>query len=212
MARLMRPALLAALAVALAACGGETDATGPEAGTAEVAAALDPKAAAEAARLKEQMDAIAAQKPEFDQALASGDPAAIDALALLGNPWALHHRAVQRLASQDYLQQQGGFEDMEMAAEKGFAPAQLWVGERMAYGRDGYKLQPNSGLKMMERAAAQGNIEAIMEVASMYVQDAYMHDVRKAREWYAKAAEKGSDEAKEALTQMDAAGIGAPSN
>jgi TPR repeat protein len=214
MARLMRPALLSLLALALTACGGASEMAGTEDAVAIPAAAIDPKvaaaAAAEAAKIKQQLDAINAQKPEFDQALAANDTAAIDVLALAGNPWALHHRAVGRVASDDFMQQQAGFEDMELAAEQNFAPALLWVGERMAFGRDGYKLQPNSGLKMMERAAAQGNVEAIMEVASMYVQDAYMHDLKKAREWYKRGADAGSSEAKDALTQMDAAGIGTP--
>jgi TPR repeat protein len=111
---------------------------------------------------------------------------------------------VRRLASEDYMLQQGGFEDMESASEAGLPEAQLWVGQRMAFGKDGYKLQPSSGLKLMEKAAAAGNLEAILAVAGMYAQDAYMADKAKAREWYRRAADKGSDEAKGWLDTLDA--------
>ena len=74
----------------------------------------------------------------------------------------------------------------------------------------GLSSQPSSGLKLMEKAAAAGIIEAIMEVASMYVADAYMHDNRKAREWYKRGAELGSEDARKAMEQMDAAAGGNP--
>jgi hypothetical protein len=82
-----------------------------------------------------------------------------------------------------------------------------WVGNYFGVdyeSEDGYKLQPSSGLKMMERAAAQGNVEAILAVARMYVQDVYMNDTRKARDWYQRAAELGSADAMKALSEMDA--------
>ena len=100
--------------------------------------------------------------------------------------------------------QQGGFEDMEAASEAGLPEAQLWVGQRMAFGKEGYKLQPSSGLKLMEKAAAAGNLDAILAVAGMYAQDAYMSDKKKAREWYQRGADKGSDEAKDWLDTLDA--------
>lgn len=194
------PAVAAALV--LAACGAATE--GPSADPAvEAAAALDPKAAAEAARDREESEKLAAQKPAFDAALAANDAEALDNLADAGNAWALHHRAVQRIASHDFMLQQGGFEDMEAAADHGLPEALVWVGERKAYGKDGYKLQPNSGLMMMERAARRGNVEAMLAVASMYAQDAYMRDARKARDWYERASDAGSTVAKDALTRLD---------
>lgn len=197
------------LALALAACGGPADVAGTEDATVKPAASLAPSAnldsrtAAEIAKAKDLADKLAAEKPAFDSV--AGDPVQLDALAEAGNGWALYKRAQDRLASQDYMAQQGGFTDMELAAEKGVSGAQLWVGQHMAFGKDGYKLQPSSGLKMMERAAAQGNVEAIMAVASMYVQDVYMHDNRKAREWYERAAKLGSADAKKALEGLDQA-------
>lgn len=205
----MRLLLSAALVLALAACGGPVagteDATvkpAAEAGVAPAAKA-DPRTEAEIAKAKDLAGKLAAEKPAFDAA--TGDPVQLDALAEAGNGWALFKRAQDRLASQDYMAQQGGFTDMELAAEKGVAGAQLWVGQHMAFGKDGYKLQPSSGLKMMERAAAQGNVDAILAVAGMYVQDVYMHDNRKAREWYERAAKLGSADAKRALEGLDAA-------
>lgn len=198
----MRTWPAAAAALVLAACGAATE--GPSADAAvEAAAVLDPKAAAEAKRDKEESEKLAAQKPAFDAALAANDAEALENLADAGNAWALHHRAVQRIASHDFMLQQGGFEDMEAAADHGLPEALVWVGERKAYGKDGYKLQPNSGLMMMERAARRGNVEAMLAVASMYEQDAYMHDARKARDWYQRASEAGSTVAKDALTRLD---------
>jgi TPR repeat protein len=202
MAVLIRTWTFTAAALLLAACGAPVD--GPEAdAAAEAAAALDPKAAAEAAKEKAETDKLAEQKPPFDAALAANDADALDSLADGGNAWALHHRAKQRIESHDYMLQQGGFEDMEAAADLGHAEALVWVGQRKAYGKDGYKLQPNSGLMMMERAARRGNIEAMLAVAVMYGQDAYMHDAKKARDWYKRAAEAGSAEAKSVLSQLD---------
>jgi TPR repeat protein len=192
--------------VALAACGGESAVT--QAGDATVnppgAAAIDPKAAAELEKLKKVQAELAAQKPAFDEAMAAGDAIRLDELADTGNAHAQYERAVRRLASEDYMLQQGGFEDMESASEAGLPEAQLWVGQRMAFGKDGYKLQPSSGLKLMEKAAAAGNLEAILAVAGMYAQDAYMADKTKAREWYQRGADKGSNEAKEWLGALDA--------
>lgn len=207
MARLILPALLV---LALASCGKPSDVAGTEDATVNTAAALDPKAAAEAEKAKKLSDALAAQKTEYDAAKIANDVVKLDDLADAGNGFALFDRANVRLASQDYMMQQGGFQDMELAAEKGVSGAQLWVGQRMAFGKEGYKLQPNSGLKMMEKAAAQGNLDAILAVASMYAQDAYMHDQKQAREWYKRGADLGSDKAKDALKQMDEAAGGSP--
>ncbi|HOZ27085.1 MAG TPA: hypothetical protein PK080_06975 [Hyphomonadaceae bacterium] len=201
----MRAPFLLAVALLLAACGGaKTDETKPEAAVVKV----DPKLAAEEAKAKTLADALAAQKPEFDAALAANDELKIDDLADAGNGWALLHRGQTRLSSQDFSQQQGGFEDMEAAAEKGLAEAQFWLGTKMAYGQDGYPLKPNSGLMMMERAARQGNTQAIMAVGLMYEQDSFMSDKKKAREWYERGAALGSDDAKKALERLD--GGGAP--
>jgi len=201
----MRAPLLLAVALLLSACGGaKTDEAKPEAAVVKV----DPKVAAEEAKAKTLADALAAQKPEFDAALAANDELKIDDLADAGNGWALLHRGQTRLSSQDFSQQQGGFEDMEAAAEKGLAEAQFWLGTKMAYGQDGYPLKPNSGLMMMERAARQGNTQAIMAVGLMYEQDSFMSDKKKAREWYERGAALGSDDAKKALERLD--GGGAP--
>ena len=199
----MRMLVLTASAFALAACGGATD--GPTAGevATEALAALDPKAVAEAAKDKADSDKMAALKPAFDAALATGDPLKIDELADGGNAWALYHRALERVKSHDFMLQQGGFEDMEAAADQGLPEALMWVGRRKAYGVEGYKLQPNSGLMMMERAARRGNVEAMVAVGEMYEQDAYMQDTAKARSWYERAVAVGSTQAKDALARMD---------
>lgn len=206
MAQLIRPLLASALLVALAACGGESETAGRE-DTAVGIASLE-KPDPEAAKAKEVAAVIATEKAPFDTAVASGDETQVDALADAGNAWALHRRALARINSHDYMLQQGGYDDMQAASDKGFPEAQLWVGQRMAFGKDGYKLQPNSGLKLMEQAAHQGNLEAILAVAAMYQVDAYMHDDRKAREWLQRAAALGSELAKEELKRMDQADAG----
>lgn len=204
--RLWPAAFVLAPVLMLAACGDATE--GPEAGALTEAAVaevevIDPKAAAEAAKDKAETDKLAEARPAFDAALATGDPMAISELADAGNAWALLHRGKERRASHDFMLQQGGFEDMEAAAEAGLPEALMWVGRRKAYGVEGYKLQPNSGLKMMESAARRGNLEAMVAVAEMYEQDAYMRDAKKARDWYARAAGAGSTPAKEALTRLN---------
>lgn len=196
----MRPALLIAVALGLAACGGKTDA--PAADAAAEAVKVDPKEAKEEADAKELKTKLDAQKPEFDAALAASDLEKLDDLADAGNGWALLHRAQQRLSSQDFSMQQGGFEDMEAAASNGVAEAQFWVGLKMAYGQDGYQLKPNSGLMMMKRAARQGNEEAILAVGLMYEQDTFMRDLKQAREWYERGVANGSAKAKEALAKL----------
>ncbi len=200
------------MALMLAACGGaQTEATGAgEAASVEAARPVDPREAAETAAAKGLADALALQKPEFDAALAAKDNTKLDDLADAGNGWALHWRAQERLSSQDFSQQQGGFEDMEAAAAKGVADAQMWVGMKMAYGLDGYQLKPSSGLRMMERAARQGDVEAILAVAQMYAEDTFMADKAKAREWFQRAADKGSDKARQALEQMGGKAPSAP--
>lgn len=196
--------LLSIALLGLAGCGGEAVVAGNEDATVktQTAEAIDPKVAAEMEKRKQVLATIAAQKPAFDAAKAAGDTILLDELADTGNVHAQYDRAVQRLASEDYMLQQGGFEDMEAASEAGLPEAQLWVGQRMAFGKDGYKLQPSSGLKLMEQAAAAGNLEAILAVAGMYAQDAYMADKTKAREWYQRGADKGSDEAKSWLETL----------
>jgi len=189
---------------ALLACSEAIEGPAPTA----PAAASDVIASAETALDRQDAERLQLQKPAFDAALAASDTVMLNELADTGNAFALHHRARQRIDSHDFMLQQGGFEDMEEAADLGLPEALVWVGERKAYGKDGYKLQPNSGLMMMERAARRGNLEAMMAVAGMYEADAYMADRKKARAWYERAAEAGSADAREALSRLDAAAAG----
>ena len=189
----MKRLLILSVVLAAAACGpAKPAATDP----AKEAAAADPAAAKKAEIKTEQ----ARQKAEFDAA--GGDATKIDDLADKKNGFALFHRAQERLKSQEYYAQQGGFEDMEAAAKANNAEAQLWVGQRMAYGLEGYPLKPNSGLQMLTRAAEQDNIDAILAVGLMYEQDTFMHDMDKAKAWYEKGVALGSDKAKDALAKL----------
>jgi TPR repeat protein len=165
---------------------------------AKAAAAADP-AAAKKAELKAEQDR---QKAEFDAA--AGDEAKIDDLADKKNGFALLQRGQTRLKSDQGFMQQGGFDDMEAAAAAGNAEAQIWVGQHMAYGLDGYPLKPNSGLQMLIKAAEQDNVEAILAVGKMYEQDTFMQDQAKAKTWYEKGAALGSDQAKAALGNLGA--------
>jgi hypothetical protein len=190
----MRPLpVLIAAAMLAAACGPKPE--NPEAQAATEEAAKPDLAAAEKQKQAEQ-------KAAFDPALAAKDEAKLEELAEAGNGFALFRRAEARLASNEYIQQQGGFMDMEEAAEIGNADAQLWLGTRMAYGLDGYPLKPNSGLMMLEKAAKQDNIEAILAVGLMYEQDTFMHDIDKAKLWYERGVALGSDKAKDALAKL----------
>jgi hypothetical protein len=191
MNRILFPAILV---LAAAACGPAKPA-GETAGT-EAAAPVD-KAASEKAMIAEDQKK---QKAEFDAA--GGDAAKIDDLADAGNGYALHSRGLERLKSPEYAFQQAGFEDMEAAAEKNNADALLWVGHSYAYGEYGYPLKPNTGLMTMQKAARQDHVEAIIAVGLYYEQDTLMHDMDKAREWYQKGVELGSEKAKDALAKL----------
>ena len=181
------------LAVLAAACGPAK--SGPEA--AKAAEAESAAAPDEATAEKQEQ---AEQKTAYDAVKA--DEAKVDDLADTGNGFALFHRAEARLKSPEYTVQQGGFEDMEAAAEAGNADAQLWVGTHMAYGLEGYPLKPNSGLMMIEKAAKQDHVEAILALGLMYEQDTFMRDPEKAKAWYGRGVELGSDKAKEALARL----------
>jgi hypothetical protein len=182
------------IGVLAAACGPAKPAAAPTAEAAkEAPAAADPAAAADKDKQAEQKAAYEAVK---------NDEAKIDDLADTGNGFALFHRGELRFKSPEYTVQQGAFEDMEAAADAGNADAQLWVGNRMAYGLDGYPLKPNSGLMMIEKAARQDHIEAILALGLMYEQDTFMHDTAKAKTWYERGAALGSDKAKDALAKL----------
>jgi hypothetical protein len=187
------PVLVAATILA-AACGPKPE-TPEAAKAAEAEAAKDDPAVAEKQKQAEQ-------KAAFDAALAANDEAKLDELADGGNGFALYRRGEKRLKSDQYIEQQGGFMDMEEAADVGNAAAQLWVGTRMAYGLEGYPLKPNSGLMMLEKAAKQDNIDAILAVGLMYEQDTFMQDAEKAKAWYERGVALGSDKAKEALAKL----------
>lgn len=192
MTRFLPPLVL--MSALLASCGPAGDKPEAPAGTEAAKADLG----AEKAVADKQKQAE--QKAAFEAA--GGDEAKIDDLADAGNGFALYHRGKARIASPEGFVQQGGFEDLEAAAEGGNADAQLWLGEKMAYGLMGYPLKPNSGLMMMERAAKQDNIDAILAVGLMYEQDTFMRDMAKAKTWYERGVELGSDKAKDALAKL----------
>jgi TPR repeat protein len=194
-------ALLASIALAGAAGCAEESADTRASTPAEAAAAVGEAAARDAERLDREQ-----QKAAFDAALAAADETQLEALAEAGNAWALHRRALQRLESGERILADAGFIDMEAAAENGNPDAQLWVGLRMARGSDGYPLKPNSGLMMVERAAAQGHVEAMFRLGELYEADQFMADADKALEWYGKAAAAGSTPAREALDRINDAG------
>jgi hypothetical protein len=186
----MRPLLFAVAAALAASCGPAKPAE--TAKEAEAAATPDP-GAAEKQKQAEQKAAYEAVK---------SDDAKVDELADAGNGFALYHRGAARIASTEFTVQQGGFEDMEAAAKAGNADAQFWVGQRMAYGQDGYPWKPNSGLMMMEKAASQDNMDAILAVGLMYEQDGLMKNAEKAKQWYQRGADLGSEKAKDALAKF----------
>ena len=181
------------LAVLASACSPAKPAAGTEAATNAEAPPTTDTASTEKQKQADQKAAYDAVK---------SDEAKIDDLADAGNGFALFHRGEARLKSTEYTVQQGGFEDMEAAAEAGNADAELWVGTHMAYGLDGYPLKPNSGLKMIEKAAKQDHIEAILALGLMYEQDTFMRDPAKAKEWYERGVALGSDKAKDALAKL----------
>ena len=154
------------------------------------------------AAILEEAERREAARTAFQAAVASGDDGRINDLADRKNPFALFFRAEQRLASENpYLQEEGRL-DAEAAASAGSPDAQLWVGYRMSQGIEGYPWKPNSGLRMVEKAANQGHPEAMYMLGQLYEQNAPMQDLTLARDWYQRAAQAGVKEAKEALAGM----------
>jgi len=179
--------------LALSAACGKTEA--PKADPAAETVAVDPAVAAEVAKQAEQ-------KAAFDAALATNDTTTLGELADSGNGFALYHRGQARMTSEINYEREQAFKDIEKASDAGNAEGQLWVGYRMSQGIEGYAWKPNSGLKLVEKAALQGNVEAMFVLGGIYLQDAPMKDEAKGKEWLQKAADAGSEGAKEQLMEM----------
>lgn len=200
-------ALALILGMSVAACGGKTE---PGAEAAPDFATLDKakveemaKAGDEAAKAELEKRSRAEQKAAFEAAMAANDTAKIEELAGEGNGWALHHQALEMLKSDVPPVVTAGFTAMEEAAAAGNPDAQLWVGQKMAYGIDGYPWKPNSGMIMIEKAANQGHVDAMYVLGELYAQDQPMQDAAKAKIWLQKAADLGHEAAKSAIKSME---------
>lgn len=193
---ILRLVALAAFATSLAACGPKT----PKADTPAIVE--DPAAAAAKAQAEADAKKLADAKVAFDAA--AGDAEKLHMLEDTLNPWALHRRATERMASQEPGLQQLAYQDMEDAAQAGVPEALMWVGERYAEGKDGYPLKPNTGIIMVTKAAEQGHPQSMYVLGNLYAQAGYMHDMDKAREWFTKAKAAGWKDAEAALAKMDA--------
>jgi uncharacterized protein len=78
------------------------------------------------------------------------------------------------------------------SAEQGNALAQAQLGALYLLGRDGYEVNLQEAAAWMLKAAEQGFLEAEVVVAAMYDRGLGMpQDVKKATQWYEKAAAKG---------------------
>jgi hypothetical protein len=78
------------------------------------------------------------------------------------------------------------------SAEQGNALAQAQLGALHLLGKDGYEVNPQEAAVWMLKAAEQGLLEAEVVVAAMYDRGLGMpQDVKKATQWYEKAAAKG---------------------
>lgn len=78
------------------------------------------------------------------------------------------------------------------SAEQGNALAQAQLGALFLLGRDGYEVNLQEAAAWMLKAAEQGLLEAEVVVAAMYDRGLGMpQDVKKATQWYEKAAAKG---------------------
>lgn len=222
------PIILAALALfaaPLTACGKNEYAGFDDAKLERLSSAGDQKAVAERARRSQAAEAgraaetarlaaekatadaaaEAAGKTAFDAAKAANDNARLEELASAGNHRALFWRAQLRLGSDDSGTKQAGYDDMNAAADMGDADALMWVGFRRAQGIEGYPWNPSTGLQMVERSANLGNRDAMYAAGQIREYAGPLQDLAKAREWYQKAADAGSDAAKSRLAEMDAA-------
>lgn len=163
------------------------------------------KAKADAAQADKDAKADREGRRAFEEALAAKDEARIEALAAEGNPAAMFHRGEARLKSDDQGIHQLGYDDIEYAADKGDPGALLWVGFRRSQGIEGYPWNPATGRDMVERAANMGSVDAMYAAGQIYDYAGPLHDLDKAKGWYQRAADKGSDAARSRLDVLKAA-------
>jgi len=166
--------------------------------------AADAKAKADAEQAAKDAKANDEARKAFEAALAANDEAKLEQLAADGNPAAMFRRGEARLKSDDQGIHQLGYDDIEYAAEKGDPGALLWVGFRRSQGIEGYSWNPATGRDMVERAANMGSVDAMYAAGQIYDYAGPLHDLDKAKAWYQKAADKGSDAAKSRLEALKA--------
>lgn len=81
---------------------------------------------------------------------------------------------------------------LQDSAEQGNALAQAQLGALFLLGREGYEVNVQEAAAWMLKAAEHGLLEAEVVVAAMYDRGLGMpQDVKKATQWYEKAAAKG---------------------
>lgn len=94
------------------------------------------------------------------------------------------------------------------AAEKGFIPAQSFIGFRY-YRGEGVKKDVNKALKWIQRAAEQGDAKAQNNLGWMLMEgDGVQHDFNKAAYWLNSAAEQGLPVAMSQLADLYKTGKG----
>ncbi|MEZ0262847.1 MAG: tetratricopeptide repeat protein [Alphaproteobacteria bacterium] len=98
-------------------------------------------------------------------------------------------------------------------AEAGDAAAQLELGERYNWGRDGAAQDWRKAAQWFEKAAAQGNLEAQYKAGYCYRQNNEVSwDVKAYQAWFAEAAKKGDPAALHSQLEFFSVGCGQPSS
>lgn len=91
-----------------------------------------------------------------------------------------------------HAEEAGAKSSVQASAEQGDALAQAKMGALYLLGRDGFDVDEQQAAGWMLKAAEQGLLEAEVVVAAMYDRGLGMsQDVKKATQWYEKAAAKG---------------------
>lgn len=138
-------------------------------------------------------------------AVALSNGAAMPPKATDGDPASLYQQAVHKLAAQE----PGGVALLTKAANAGYAPAELRLGQLFADGEAGLAKDPGSARRWTERAANAGEARAMHNLALYYFDGTGgPKDLIEAAGWFRKAAQAGVTDSQYNLARLYEQGYG----
>jgi localization factor PodJL len=160
-----------------------------------------PRTAAAPADAKGRTAAVAPPIPAPSVPPQAPTPGGLDARAY-------YNTAVQRLQVGDA----SGAEDLQKAANLGFAPAQFYLATLYENGASGVKKDPQEARRWMQRAAEAGDARAMHNLALDEFNDGGSKDQADAAHWFKRAADLGVIDSQYNLGRLYERGYGVPEN